>query len=105
MKYIVCQIQRDGDPFLNVPFVFPETLVHSMVFSQMRALLEHQYFSDKKKTTVVCISAGFLSSTVLLTDGPDGLCHGESTSLGVKSRGADDDRLLMMNDYGSGAVV
>lgn len=99
MKYIVCQVQQNKDPFLNVPIMFPDMLVHSMVFAQMRALLELQYFKVGKKTEVVCISAGFISSTNI--SDPDGICHGESESLGVKSRGKEDDRLFLMADYGS----
>jgi hypothetical protein len=100
MKYIVCQVQRDGAPFLNVPFVFPDVLVHAMVFSQMRALLEMQYFSAVHKTEVTALSAGEFSSTVF--EDPSGLCHGKSSTLGVASRGREDDALLGMSDYGAG---
>jgi len=103
VKYIVCQVQRDKEPFINVPFVFPDMLVHAMVFAQMRALLEMQYFSNKHKTEVVALSGGFFSSTVMSDS--DGLCHGESESLGIKSRGKEDDNLLKMADYGSCMMV
>lgn len=108
MKYIVCQVKRKGEPLYEFPFVFPEQLVHAMVFSQMRAMLEHQFFSNKEKTEVVPIAAGFLHSMTFATgtgaEG-NGFCHGESESLGVKSRGLQDDKLFMMNDYGAGAMV
>lgn len=86
---------------MDVPIVFPDMLVHAMVFAQMRALLEMQFFSNKHKTTVVALSAGEFSSTQMID--PDGFCHGKSDSLGVVSRGKEDDNLLGMNDYGVGA--
>lgn len=111
MKYIVCQVQHDGEPFMNVPVVFPDLLVHAMVFAQMRALLEMQFFSNKKKTTVIALSGGEFSSMAfeshpMQTDpNEQAMCHGESTSLGVKSRGMEDDQLIRMTDYGSAMVV
>jgi hypothetical protein len=101
MKYIVCQVQRNGKPFINVPVVFPEILVHAMVFAQMRSLLEMQYFSNDHKTEVIPLSAGDFSSTSF----PDEqFCHGKSESLGVKSREKEDDTLLSMSDYGAGML-
>lgn len=96
MKYIVCRVNRDGEQFLDVPFVFPNLLVHSMVFSQMRALLENQYFDSKAKTEVVALSAG----DIIFSE--TGWCSGKSESLGVVSRGELDDKLIILNDYGSG---
>lgn len=98
MKYIVCQVQKDGKPFVNVPFIFPDIMVHSMVFSQMRALLELQYVSSTAVTTVIPLSAGELSST---TFDSDHTCFGESTSLKIESRLGEDSNLLAMCDYGS----
>lgn len=110
MKYIVCQIQRDGEPFAEVPFAFPDMLVHAMVFAQMRALLEMQFFSTKHKTEVIAVAGGEFSSMAF--EMPDFqsiagqvMCHGKSDSLGVTSRGAKDDQLIRMTDYGSCMVV
>lgn len=99
MKYIVCEVRHDGEPLVRVPFVFPDMLVHSMVFEQMRALLSMQYFKNNKKTEVVAYSAGELSSFGVLGDA--GMCGGKSTSLGVESKGKEDDQLMRMADYGS----
>lgn len=99
MKYIVCEIRRDGEAFMRVPFVFPDLLVHSMVFEQMRAMLSMQYFKADKVTEVVAYSAGELSSFGVLGDA--GMCGGKSTSLGIGSKGKEDDQLMRMADYGA----
>lgn len=105
MKYIVCRVLRDDEKLIDIPVVFPDALVHAMVFAQMRALLEMQYFSNEKQTTVIALSAGELTSTIFTDTSDDAsICHGESTSLGVKSREHEDDQLLKMNDYGAGMM-
>lgn len=97
MKYIVCQVRKNGEPWLEVPFVFPDMLVHSMVFAQMRALLQNQYgISSDDKVDVVAVSAGALSSMDLSTS-----CYGKSDTLGITSRSEVDDQLLRMADYGA----
>lgn len=101
MKYVVCRVLRGGEKLIDVPVVFPDALVHAMVFAQMRALLEMQYFSNGCRTSVVPLSAGELSSTIF---NEEGVCSGGSESLGVKSREHEDDALLKMNDYGSGMM-
>ena len=104
MKYIVCRVKRNGKTVMDVPVVFPDFLVHAMVFAQMRALLETQYFKASAKTEVVALSAGELSSTGFAVSATDGLCHGRSDTLGVKSRGELNDRLIHMADYGACAM-
>jgi hypothetical protein len=99
MKYIVCRIKRDGEFFMDVPIMFPDMLVHSMVFSQMRSLLEIQYFKNGTKTEVEPLSAGDFSSTAFMA-GEERIFHGKSSSLGVASREVDD-RLIGSLDYGS----
>lgn len=102
MKYIVCRVLHDEEPFLDIPILFPDMLVHAMVFTQMRALLEMQYFKASKKTTVIALSAGELSS---MPFDCSMMCSGKSDSLGVKSREETDDQLIRMTDYGSCSLV
>jgi hypothetical protein len=99
MKYIILQVSHDGDPLMKVPVCFPSVLVHDMVAAQMTALLRMQFFKTDKKTEVEVISAGDFSSTIFMD--PEGVCGGESTSIGVKSLGKIDDQLIGMADYGS----
>ena len=107
MKYIVCRVQNDKEIVCDIPFVFPDMMVHSMVFAQMRALLEMQFFHSKKRNEVIALSAGEFSSMAfeehIMETNPNqaGMCHGKSDSLGVKSRGKEDDVLIRMADYGS----
>lgn len=98
MKYIVCEVKREGETIARIPVIFPDLLVHSMVFAQMRAMLETTYFSNRGRTTVEPLSGGFISS--MSFEGGD-LCTGKSESLGVVSRGKLDDQLIRMTDYGS----
>lgn len=77
MKYIVLQT----DAGLELPVLFPELLTHKDVAVRLQALPELR--------GSVIVSGGFASI------GPYGpMCHGESISLDVKSRGAIDDKLL-----------
>lgn len=94
MKYIVMRVE-DEDPkkmSLEVPFAFPTIIVHSCMAAQMAALLHMQYPTSAK---IYPISAGEFSSLGWNE------CHGESTSLKLKSRGEEDDQLFSMCDYGS----
>lgn len=77
MKYIVFQT-KDG---LELPIAFPEMLVHKDVADRLHSI--------PVLCRVVIVSGGFTSI------GPYGpMCHGESVSLNVKSRGAIDDLLM-----------
>ncbi len=90
MKYIVAQVALKGH-VLEVPILFPESLVHSMVYAVIKVLLEDQY----KTEDVKCVSAGFVH-------GPDTDCYGKSDSLKIESRGKIDDILFLTSDYGGG---
>jgi hypothetical protein len=92
MKYVVMQVVSKTGMRLEVPFLFPDVCVHSVI---AKALLPglHEHWED---CDITPISAGFLSSMDI-----DASCDGESESLKLKSRGEEDDRLIRMSDYGS----
>lgn len=93
MKYVVFQVSLTDDHNLEIPVVFPGNLVHSIVTEDfINALQKH--FPSK---VIRPISAGFLSSMVF----GGVMCHGDSESLKLNSRGPEDDALLIGLDYGS----
>jgi hypothetical protein len=97
MKYIVMRVvmkgSKEGEHFvLEVPFVFPEIIVHSMMCGVCVRLCMDTW---SKAMSVLPISAGFVSSTAFEDE-----CYGESESLKLKSRPEDSD-LIRMCDYGS----
>lgn len=94
MKYIVVEVTTK-DIVREFPFIFPEAIVHSQMFWHM----QHQMTMHHHADSVRCVAAGFLSSIAV---GTAGRCHGESESLGIKSRGEEDDKLIMMLDYTHG---
>ena len=87
MKYIVIEVT--GNVELQVPFVFPEMLVHAMVAAQMEALLRIQYPGCKAST----VSAGSINVTAQST-------YGKSVSLDLNSR-VSDGQLINGADYGA----
>lgn len=90
MKYVVFRV--DGEFPIEIPVVFPHLLVHASVAERIQPMLQEVFGKE-----VATVSAGEVS----LFD-VDCSCCGESTTLRLKSRGAIDDHLLSMNDYGSG---
>lgn len=93
MKYIVLACRMTNDATLELPVVFPNNLVHREVADALVPCVQ-KHFPGKAVTVV---SAGEISSTVFGSD----MCHGRSDTLNMNSRGAEDDALLMMNDYGA----
>lgn len=90
MKYIVIEITT-GSIKQEMPFIFPNHLVHKDVAKNMQSFLnrEHQW-SDTR-----VVSAGEIS--------PFGVeCYGKSSTLGVESRKYEDSRLIQFHDYGIG---
>lgn len=94
MKYIVIQVTTK-DIVRELPFLFPDAIVHAQMFQYM----QHQMTMHHNADSVACVAAGFTSSIGV---GTAGQCHGESESLGIKSRGEEDDKLIMMLDYTHG---
>ncbi len=92
MKYIVMRVQpKNSTLTMEVPFLFPELLVHSMIAEHMTAALAAHF----PESTIEPISAGFVSSFAAEDE-----CYGKSDSLKLESR-PEDGRLISMCDYGS----
>lgn len=87
MKYVVF-VKRAKTITIHVPVVFPNMLVHADVAKMMTCDIGPLagYKAD---------SAGECS-----TFGHDFMCHGESTTLGLKAKPNRDSELLHMADYG-----
>ncbi len=92
MKYIVMQVLNKSGLDLEVPFVFPEIIVHSMMAEACRSLLSIHF----PESDIKAISAGFTSSMAFEDD-----CYGKSESLNLESRPERDNALIKMCDYGS----
>lgn len=92
MKYIVMQVKSKKVGTLEIPFLFPEIVVHSDMAKAAAHLLRGQF----QDGVIVPISAGFFCSPDL-----DIVCHGKSESLNLESRPKVDSQLIMMSDYGS----
>lgn len=89
MKYIV--LKQIGKHFSReVPIIFPNELVHSVVAEAIMDALE----KEGHKTGFDVVSAGEFSSMDIQAD-----CNGKSTTLNVKSRGDVDSRMITMYDY------
>lgn len=86
MKYVVLKSEDEHGHIHELPIMFPYVLIHKeMKECGWRALMqsEHRF--------IECVGAGFCN----LDKGSKGelivRCHGESESLGIKSRGALDE--------------
>lgn len=87
MKYIVMQ-HKFRDLVIEVPVIFPNSLIHEEMAVIMKVLLGD---------TARSVSAGEYSPL-------DGSCHGKSSTLNLESRGEQDMRLILMYDYLGGFV-
>jgi hypothetical protein len=76
MKYIT---QKNGD-FV----IFPDTMTHSVVAHELRLTKEHIAGAG-----FIRFGCGDHQELEILVD-----CYGESVSLGVKSRGKEDARII-----------
>lgn len=94
MKYIVVEVTTK-DIVRELPFIFPEAIVHSQMYKYM----QHQMTMEHNADSVRCVAAGFLSS-IQVGFGVE--CHGESESLNIKSREQVDTDLITMLDYNHG---
>jgi hypothetical protein len=106
VKYIILQtstrLKGSKEPLVReYPILFPDELVHADVAEALQfcAGLKSAAPGVSKATVV---AAGFFSSMDL-----NGIsCFGKSESLGgIKSRAAQDDRLIKMLDYEHGVVL
>lgn len=89
MKYIVLKI-KDRE----WPIIFPDMMVHSDVAESMQ--LHVIRFHDERSRVVAAGSISFFGGNVL--------CSGESETLGIESRGSEDEKLIKMFDYLHGIV-
>jgi hypothetical protein len=91
MKYIVMSVKPRGSSItIEIPFIFPDKLVHYDVASEMKSVLWRKYLYAEVST----LSAGFLNFKDSSVS-----CFGKSESLGVSSRGMTDDNLIEAMDY------
>ena len=92
MKYVVMHVMNKAGLDLEIPFIFPDIIVHLYMATICKPLLEEHF----KEADITVVSAGFCSSTAFEDE-----CYGQSESLGVKSRPERDSHLIKMCDYGS----
>lgn len=92
MKYIVMKVVNK-DVERELPILFPDALVHKT----MAQIVTHIAFRDLGCASASCVAAGFISSAAVGAG-----CYGESESLGIESRGEEDDKLIGMLDYNHG---
>lgn len=87
LKYIILELKCEGFQFQAYPFLFSGEVTHSnMAEFAHRALVEEfDRPFDPKELEVV--SAGFY-------DLHQQKCHGKSESLGIESRGHEDDSVI-----------
>lgn len=98
MKYIIVTASKTSKKpggetsVIRYPFIFPNMLVHSHVGKCMCLLVSLMHPDYQPVVT----SAGEMNSMEF-----EGECHGESTSIGCKSKGPEDTHLIRMSDYGA----
>jgi len=88
MKYIVLG-KTDTAVTHEVPIIFPNFMVHSLVAD---AMLAYPNMQDYK-----VVAAGDIHPSLLT-------CSGDSESLGVASRGREDEQLIGSINYTHGFV-
>ena len=98
MKYVVVSFKAHGIE-REFPFIFPEGMVHK----DMYQMVERNLIMQERAESVECVGAGFISCRDV--DPGESACHGMSESLGVKSRGPEDSRLISLLDYTHGLKV
>lgn len=90
MKYIIFQ-SKVGMITRELPVIFPDALIHKEIAD---AIVAHN--ADLKLRP---IAAGQCNSLEMLCQ-----CYGESTTLGMRSRGNIDSKLIAAMDYLHGIV-
>ena len=85
MKYIMLQVDHGG-LLQNMPIIFPKELSHDEVDKVLKSI--------KGLENAVTISAGDSDTEVV--------CHGNSTTLGLESRGVEDSQIINSMDYLNG---
>ena len=87
LKYIILELKCEGFQFQAYPFLFSGEVTHSNMaeYAQHALIEEFNRPFDSKELSVV--SAGFY-------DLHQQKCHGKSESLGLESRGHEDDSVI-----------
>lgn len=91
MKYIVMEVKMPKGGTLEIPFVFPDIIVHAMMAQVAKPLCEATWPGCITKP----IAAGNFCSLDLTCE-----CGDWSETLNLYSRGDTDSQLLRMADYG-----
>lgn len=97
MKYIMLRIKDAADLERDLPVIFPESMVHALVFESirgMRARIDNRIFRPYANATA--ISAGTINFD-------DVSVSGGSETLGLEHR-PEDARIITMHDYFHGLV-
>lgn len=98
MKYVVIELTTGkNDVQREMPFIFPDAVVHSDFYHMISSLF---YITHPNACNIRAVAAGFVNSTDLAVT-----CHGESETLGLKSRSIDDAKLMLIMDYTHGIVL
>lgn len=93
MKYVMLRV-KNGLLERDVPIIFPDMLVHKHVADVMCEHLRRAHMVDSVRP----VSAGEVNVDEVT-------CHGESTTLKLSSRGAEDDTVILNYDYLHGVVA
>jgi hypothetical protein len=96
MKYVVMKVRIKGGMDMELPVVFPNSLVHKDMADALRMVI-HESLDNVVHTEPV--SAGEVS---LFGTGLN--CSGYSETLNLHSRGSRDSTLLVGCDYGAGIL-
>lgn len=86
LKYLVMANDEGGSERI---FLFPKSIDHD-AFAEVVHGVRNQTWGDWKRECRNRVSAGFVT---------DGVCHGESVTLNLKSRGDADTALLSPAEY------
>ncbi len=97
MKYIMMSVHAPDLGFKRLmPVIFPNGLVHSLVYNANRRSVIDSFEEVGVSVIVEIRSAGFISLTELI-------CHGGSETLGVEAH-PDDSGIIATFDYQGGLL-
>ncbi len=90
-KYVVVDLEQvNGQIVREAPFIFPKEVNHDIFVNILRYLHRGQ----EEINIGQCVSAGFLTCHSAVH------CYGRSETLDIESRGAEDENLILMYQYG-----
>lgn len=94
-KYIIMEIETPSGTKMAFPVIFPDKMIHAEVFAVTKFVVPT---ANAEGTNVRAVSAGAIEHVTV-----DGL-GGRSTTLGIKSRGDEDARLIDVYSYCHGVT-